>query len=193
MARLAAALDRQHPGWSPGRTAGVVTLQERLVGKVRPWLLLLLSAVGLVLLVACANMAGLMLMRTTMGRGDLCVRAALGASRWQLVRGPLTQALVLSLTGTAVGIVLAHGVVRVLAAWLPFGLPRVAAVVIDWRVVSVALGAAGVVGAGLRPDSGSRRDASRRAGSAGGWRPLDDTRHGWAPAPKRAGGGRDWL
>ncbi len=191
MARLAAALDRQHPGWSPGRTAGVVTLQERLVGRVRPWMLLLLCAVGLVLLVACANMAGLMLMRTTMGRGDLCVRAALGASRWRLVRGPLTQAFVLSLTGTATGIVLAHGVVRVLAAWLPFGLPRVAAVVIDWRVVSVALGAGGVVGVACGLIPGLVATRSRRTGSTGGWRPLDDTRYGRAPAPKRAGGGGD--
>ncbi len=170
MARLAAALGRQHPDWSPGRTAGVVTLQERLVGRVRPWMTLLLAAVVLVLLVACANMAGLMLMRTTMGSGDLCVRAALGASRWQLVRGPLTQSLVLSLAGTAAGIALAHGVVRVLAAWLPFGLPRVAAVVIDWRVVSVALGAGGVVGVacGLIPGLVATRPGARVLLAAGG-------------------------
>jgi predicted permease len=170
MARLAAALDRQHPGWSPGRTAGVVTLQERLVGRVRPWMMLLLSAVGLVLLVACANMAGLMLVRTTVGRGDLCVRAALGASRWQLVRGPLTQSLLLSLTGTAAGIALAHAAARVLAAWLPFGLPRVAAVVIDWRVVSVALVAGGVIGVacGLIPGLVATRPGARVLLAAGG-------------------------
>lgn len=170
MARLAAALDRQHPGWSPGRTAGVVTLQERLVGRVRPWMLLLLSAVGLVLLVACANVAALMLMRTTTSGGDLSVRAALGASRWQLLRGPLTQSLLLSVAGTAVGMALAHGVVRVLTAWLPFGLPRVAAVVIDWRGVSVALLTGGVVGVacGLIPGLLTTRPGARVLLAAGG-------------------------
>jgi ABC-type antimicrobial peptide transport system permease subunit len=122
-------------------------------------MLLLLSAVGLVLLVACINLAGLMLVRTTARRRDISVRAALGASRWQLVRGPLTEALVLALAGAAAGIALAHGVVRVLRAWLPFGLPRVAAVVIDWRVASVALGAA--VGTGLVCGATSGRAVGR--------------------------------
>jgi len=170
MARLAAALDQQYPGWSPGRTAGVVTLQERLVGRVRPWMLLLLSAVGLVLLVACANMAGLMLVRAAMGRGDLAVRAALGASRWQLVRGPLAQSLVLALAGATAGIALAQGIVQVLRAWLPFGLPRVADVVIDWRVVSAAIGAGGVVGVvcGLIPGLVATRPGARVLLAAGG-------------------------
>ena len=80
MARLAAILDRQHPDWSPGRTAHVVTLQERLGGRVRPWMLLLLSAVGLVLLVACINVASLMLVRTMTRRCDMSVRAGLFAT-----------------------------------------------------------------------------------------------------------------
>ena len=146
MARLASVLDRQHPGWSPDRTAGVTTLQEHLVGRVRPWMLLLLSAVGLVLLVAGINVAGLILARTSARRRDMCVRAALGASRWQLVRGPLAEALVLAFGGAAAGLALALAVVRVLRAWLPFGLPRVAAIVIDWRVVSAAFGVAAVTG-----------------------------------------------
>ena len=146
MARLATSLNQQHPDWSPGRTARVVTLHERLVGRVRPWMLLLLSSVALVLLVACVNLIGLMLVRTTTHSHDLAIRAALGASPLQLVRGPLTEALVLALAGAGIGIALANGIVRVLRAWLPFGLPRVAAVVIDWRVGLVALGVAVATG-----------------------------------------------
>jgi predicted permease len=170
MARLATNLDRQHPDWSPGRTARVVTLQERLVGRVRPWMLLLLSSVALVLLVACVNLVGLMLVRTTTRSHDLAIRAALGASPSQLVRGPLTEAIVLTLTGAGIGIALAHGIVRVLRAWLPFGLPRVAAVVIDWRVVVVALGAAVAIGlaCGLIPGLlAARHDARARLVTGG--------------------------
>jgi predicted permease len=170
MARLAAALDRQYPDWSPGRTAGVVTLQERIVGRVRPWMLLLLCAVGLVLLVACVNLAGLMLVRTATRRRDTTVRAALGASPWQLARGPLAEALVLALAGAAAGIALAQGIVQVLRAWLPFGLPRVAAVAIDWRVVAAALGAAAAIGlaCGLIPGLVAARPGARDSLAAGG-------------------------
>jgi predicted permease len=170
MARLATILDRQHPDWSPGRTARVVTLQERLVGRVRPWMLLLLSAVGLVLLVACINLAGLMLVRTTTRSYDMSVRAALGASRWQLVRGPLAEALVLALAGAAAGVALAQGFVQVLRAWLPFGLPRVAAVVIDGRVVSAALGTAVAIGlvCGLVPGLLATRHGGGTRLAAGG-------------------------
>ena len=170
MARLATVLDEQYPDWSPGRTARVVTLQEQLVGRVRPWMLLLLSAVGLVLVVACVNVIGLMLIRTTARRRDTSVRAALGASPWQLVRGPLVEALVLALAGAMVGIALAYGIVRVLRAWLPFGLPRVADVAIDGRVVLVATGAAVAIGlaCGLIPGLFARRHGARTSLVTGG-------------------------
>jgi putative ABC transport system permease protein len=170
MARLATLLDREHRGWSPGRTARVVTLQERLVGSVRSWMLLLLSAVGLVLLVASVNVAGLMLVRMTVRSRELSVRAALGASRWHLVRGPLAESMVLTLAGAAAGLALAHGTVGVLRAWLPFGLPRVAAVAVDWRVVFVALGVALAVGltCGLLPGLVATRRGFRVALTEGG-------------------------
>jgi predicted permease len=163
MARLAANLDRQHPGWSPGRTARVVTLQEQVVGRVRPWMLLLLSTVGLVLLVACINVAGLMLLRTTARRRDMAVRATLGATRWQIVLLPVVEALVLALAGAGAGLALAQAVVRVLRAWLPFGVPRVAEIAVDWRAASVALGAAIVTGllCGLIPGLIATRDTAQ--------------------------------
>jgi predicted permease len=163
MARLATALDRQYPKWSGGRAARVVLLQESLVGRVRPWMLMLLGAVVLVLLIACANVANLMLARATMRRRDAAVRAALGAPRWRLLRVPLLEALVLASAGALGGLVLAAAAVRVLRAWLPYDLPRVAAVAIDWRVLAAAVGAALLTGllAGLAPGIQALRQDAR--------------------------------
>ena len=178
MARLAAALDAEHPGWSPGRTVRVSTLQDRLVGRVRPWMLMLLSAVGLVLLVACGNVANLLLLRA-MARGrEGIIRAALGASRWQIVRGPIAEALVLAMSGAAIGLALAFGAVRVLRAWLPFGLPRVADVVIDARVVLVTVGVATFTGlvCGITPGLLATRQGAHASLAAGGRSMTSGTR-----------------
>ena len=141
MKRVAAQLDQQYPRFSPGRTVRVIPLQEHLVGKVRPWMVMLLAAVGMLLLIACANVANLMLARSTVRAREVNVRAALGASRWRLVRGLMTEALPLSATGAAIGVALAAPGVRVLRLWLPAGLPRVASIGIDLRVLVAAIGA----------------------------------------------------
>jgi len=146
MNRVAAALDEQYPKWQPGWRARVITLHEHLVGKVRSWMLMLLGAVALVLLIACANVANLMLARATVRSREMGIRAALGASRWRLVRGLLVEGVVLSLAGAAIGVALAYAGVRVLRLWLPPGLPRVAAIGIDLRVLGVAIAAALLTG-----------------------------------------------
>ncbi len=146
MNRVAEGLDRQYPKWSPGRRARVITLHEHLVGRVRLWMLMLLGAVTLVLLIACANVANLMLARATVRGREMSIRAALGASRWRLVRGLLVEGVVLSLAGAAIGVLLAALGVRGIMAWLPAGLPRASDIGIDLRVLGVATAASVLTG-----------------------------------------------
>ena len=177
MWRLSEQLDQQDPKWAPGRRARVVTLHEHLVGKVRGWMLMLLGAVVLVLLIACANVANLMLVRATGRSREMGIRAALGASPWRLVRGLLVEGVMLSLGGALLGLALASGGIAILRAWLPADLPRVASIGIDFRVLFTAIAAAvltglffGIVPAlqSARPDLvGSLKEGGRSA-TAGG-------------------------
>jgi putative ABC transport system permease protein len=146
MNRVAAALDEQHPKFSPGMRVRVVPLHHHLVGKVRNWMLMLLGAVALVLLIACANVANLLLARATGRTREMGIRSALGASRWRLVRALLVEGLLLSLAGAALGVLLAYLGVQGIRAWLPAGLPRVADIGIDLRVLATAVAVAAITG-----------------------------------------------
>ena len=139
MEQITAGLATAHPTWFKDRGIATVTLHDYIVGaNVKSWMLMLLGAVGFVLLIACVNVANLMLARASARGRDVSIRAALGASRWQLARGLLVESLVLSCAGTLIGVAIAYWAVEVLRASLPATLPRLSLVAIDVRVLAIA-------------------------------------------------------
>jgi len=119
--------------------ASMMPLQEQLVGPVRQGLVVVMAAVGAVLLVLCVNLANLFLARAAGRARDSAIRAAMGASRGQLVRHMLSQSLLLALAGGGLGIAVAYWGVRVLVSTAPVNLPRLSEVSVDGRVLSFAL------------------------------------------------------
>jgi putative ABC transport system permease protein len=119
-----------------------VSARELIVGDVRKPLLVLLGAVGFILLIACANVASLMLARASARREELTVRVALGAGRSRLLRQLLAEALAFGLTGGAIGLVLAHAATRALVSAQPGDIPRLEEIGLDRTVLLFTLGIA---------------------------------------------------
>jgi predicted permease len=158
-------LARRFPGWFRNGTMSVRPLRETIVGAdVQSWMLMLMAAVAFVLLIACVNVASLMLARASSRTREMGVRAALGASRWQLVRAVLVESLLLSAAGTVSGVLCAYGAVDAIRASLPANLPRSAAIGVNWRVLLAAAAAAVITGlvCGILPAiQGSRPNLTR--------------------------------
>ena len=170
MASIAASLERTYPV-NAGRGAFVEPLREVVFGRVRPALLMLMGAVGLVLLVACVNIANLLLARGISRAREIAVRRALGAGTWRLGRQFLIENLVLTLIAAALGTVGAYAGLRFLLAIAPADVPRLAGVGLDLRVLAVTLAVSVTAGLvfGLVPTFQARRVAVH-PGLAGGGR-----------------------
>jgi putative ABC transport system permease protein len=146
-------LARDSPETETDVTVLAVPLHERMVGNIRPTLLAVLGAVTLVLLIACANVASLLLAGAQARAGEVTVRMALGATRRQIIEQLLTESAVLGLLGAAGGIGLAVVLVRALVLLGPASIPRLSALTVDVNVLAFAVGAAIVtsVAFGLAP------------------------------------------
>ena len=134
-------LAEQYPKSNAGLSMLAHPLQQELVGDVRSTLWLLLSAVGLVLLIACVNIASLLLARAVSRERELALRVALGADRGRLARQRLTESAVLGFAGGLLGVLLAAISVGPFVAFWPGALPRAEEVHLDWRVLVFAIGA----------------------------------------------------
>jgi putative ABC transport system permease protein len=134
-ARLAAKFPTENTGW----VIRLVPLHEQMVGSVKTALLVLLGCVGLVLLIACANVSNLLLARATSRTKEMALRAALGAGRARIIRQLLTESAVLALVGGGSGVLLAYGGIRGLTSMLPATLPKTNAIQVGGTVLTFAL------------------------------------------------------
>jgi predicted permease len=142
MRRLAA----EYPASNAGFDARVLSLREGLTGQARPYLLILFGFVGVVLLIACANVANLLLARSATRQREMSLRAALGARRGRLVRQLLSESLILSAIGGIVGIALAYWAIGWLVTAVPGGLPVFDKVGLDWPVLLFSIAITVVIG-----------------------------------------------
>ena len=151
---VTARISSEHAGnYRSGFSTTVRSLHEELVGNLRRAMLILLGAVGLVLLIACANVAHLRLASATSRYREFAIRSALGANRGRVVRQFLTESVLLSVLGGAIGLALAVWVVRALVLLMPKNTPRIEEIKLDYRVVLFTLGTALLTGIifGLAP------------------------------------------
>jgi putative ABC transport system permease protein len=137
---IMSALEKQYPVSNAGVSTTVTPFEEYLFHDTRQALLLLLGAVGLVLLIACANVANLFLSRAAARQKEFAIRAALGAGKTRLIRQLLTESLMFSVAGGGLGLLVANWAIGPLLRFVPSDVPRLADTQIDWRVLLFMLG-----------------------------------------------------
>jgi putative ABC transport system permease protein len=179
MTAIAAALEREYPDTNTQMGVGLGPLQTFVVGDARTPLFVFLGAVAVVLLIACANLANLLLARATSRRREFAVRAALGGAGWRLARQLLVESLLIAIAGGLAGLLLGQLALDAIVAATPGNVPRLDEVALDGRVLLVV---AGMISAtallfGIAPawhaahaDIGWVRDGTRATGSGGGMR-----------------------
>lgn len=178
MDSIAQQLTAQYPDSNASTGVNVVPLREQMVGEVRPALLILLGAVTLVLLVVCANVASLLLARAAARRREVAIRVALGAGRARLLRQLLTESILLSLLGCALGLLLARWGIHALQAISPPDLPRLGSFGLHVPVLLFSLSVSVLAGLvfGLAPALTALRGDMRA--------PLANSSHGVAGGPQ---------
>jgi putative ABC transport system permease protein len=150
---VASRITAQYPDFNTGRGIRLTGMQADLTRNVRTALLILLASVGCVLLIACANVANLLLARVAGRQKEIAVRAALGATRWRVIRQLLAESLLLAALGGASGLLLAAWGVAGLVPLIPRDVPLIQVISLDWRVLGVSLSLSLVTGVifGLAP------------------------------------------
>jgi predicted permease len=165
--------------YTPEFSGSATTVAQEVVGDIRPAILVLLGAVALLLLIACANVAGLLLARAEARQREIALRTAMGAGRGRLLRQLLTESLLLAVAGATLGVVLAAWGVQALVLAAPASVPRLAEVAIDARVLLFTLGLTLLTGLlfglapalhSVRPDLSQALTEGGRSGTAGGHR-----------------------
>ena len=175
--RIAATIEAQYPQSNTGWGVDVQTLRDSQVGNIRPVLLIMMASVAFVLLIACANVANLLLARATARSKEMAVRVALGAESWRVMRQLLTESVLVALAGATLGIAFAFGLLQWIKASLLHGIPFWMRFTIDGQVLLFTVAVAVVTGLlfGLVPALQSSnpnlnetlRDSGTRGASAG--------------------------
>jgi putative ABC transport system permease protein len=153
MNTIAANLEQEYPQANAGFSIIALSLHERFVGNIRPTLIVLFGAVGFLLLIACVNVANLLLARSASRQKEIAIRTALGAKRGRVAQQLLTESVILSIAGGALGLIVGIWGVELLMALAPTNIPRLAEVTVDGRVLGFALAVSVLTGIlfGLAP------------------------------------------